>query len=108
MKILFLTPVLPWPLFSGGQIRAYNLLKELQKKHEVTLVSYIRNDKEREYLPQLLKIAKRVFFIKRNLMPWAIKILVKTLFSSKPLVMNLYDTGKLVILGLDDYDFIWC
>ena len=48
MKILMLTPYLPYPLLSGGQIRTYNLLKNLSKKHEITLFSLIKEEKEKK------------------------------------------------------------
>jgi len=47
MKILMITPYLPYPLLSGGQIRTYNLLKNLAGKHEITLFSFIREKKEK-------------------------------------------------------------
>jgi polysaccharide biosynthesis protein PslH len=49
MKILFISAVLPYPLYSGGQVRIYNLLKQLSEKHEITLCSFIRNEDERTY-----------------------------------------------------------
>jgi glycosyltransferase involved in cell wall biosynthesis len=47
MKILFISAVLPYPLHSGGQVRIYNLLKRLSKRHEITLCSFIRDESER-------------------------------------------------------------
>ena len=38
MKILLISSFLPYPLLSGGNIRLYNILKYLQKNHEVVLV----------------------------------------------------------------------
>ncbi len=38
-----LTPYLPYPLLSGGQIRSYNLLKNLAKKHEIALHGDLHN-----------------------------------------------------------------
>ncbi len=104
MRILFLTPILPWPLLSGGQIRAYHLLQALKQKHQVTLLSYIRQDNERQYLPELTKICDEIFFVKRQYKPWTFLSLLKTLFSTKPLVMNLYKTKELradYFLGID-------
>ncbi|PJC28752.1 glycosyl transferase family 1, partial [Candidatus Shapirobacteria bacterium CG_4_9_14_0_2_um_filter_40_11] len=46
MKILMLTPYLPYPPSSGGQVRSYNLIKNLASKHEITLFSLIKNEKE--------------------------------------------------------------
>ncbi len=44
MRILMLTPYLPYPLVSGGQIRTYNLLKNLSRQHQITLFSLIKDD----------------------------------------------------------------
>ncbi len=46
MKILFVSALYPYPLYSGGQIRVYNLLRELSKKHEITLAAFTRTSEE--------------------------------------------------------------
>ncbi|MAG59706.1 hypothetical protein CMO96_02875 [Candidatus Woesebacteria bacterium] len=66
MKVLTLTPYLPFPPSSGGQIRSYNLIKQLYKKHDITLFCYIRDDKEREFIPELEKYCKKVVVFKRR------------------------------------------
>lgn len=88
MKILMLTPYLPYPLLSGGQIRTYNLLKNLSQKHQITLFSFIRNEKEKEFIPKLLKFCQDVkVFLKRP--PWSLTSLFLSL-SVYPLVVCLY------------------
>ena len=37
-KLLFVTPELPYPLKSGGKIKTWNLLEDLAKEWEITLV----------------------------------------------------------------------
>src|SRR3989338_11157532 len=66
MKILMLTPYLPYPPSSGGQVRSYNLIRELYKKHDITLFCYIRDDKERQFIPELEKYCKKVEVFKRR------------------------------------------
>src|SRR3989344_1590537 len=66
MKILMITPYLPYPLVSGGQIRTYNLLKNLSKKHEITLASFIREPNEGRYLDQLKEYCQKVILFKRR------------------------------------------
>lgn len=66
MKILLLTPYLPYPPSSGGQVRSYNLIRELYKKHDITLFCYIRDDKERQFIPELEKYCKKVKAFKRR------------------------------------------
>src|SRR3989344_2928983 len=89
MKILMLTPYLPYPLWSGGQIRTFNLLKNLAKKHEITLFSFIRSEKEKEYIPYLKKFCTQVkVFVKRP--PWSLTSLLLAGTSFYPLVVCLY------------------
>ncbi len=42
MRILAVTPQIPWPLDTGGKIRTFQLLSALARRHEVTLVSFDR------------------------------------------------------------------
>jgi len=89
MKILMLTPYLPYPLWSGGQIRTFNLLKNLAKKHQITLFSFIRNNSEKEYIPVLKESCDEVkVFIKRP--PWSPTSLSLAATSFYPLVVCLY------------------
>ena len=66
MKILMLTPYLPYPLHSGGQIRSYNLLKDLSKKHQITLFSFIRSENEKKHIKELKKFCHHVKVFKRR------------------------------------------
>ena len=63
MRILFLTTVLPYPLDSGAKIRDFNLIKEMSKKHEVAVLSFIQNEKEKKHIESLkLYCSKRIRF----------------------------------------------
>lgn len=94
MKILMLTPYLPYPLWSGGQIRTYNLLKNLAQKHEITLFSFIRDENENRYRPQLLKFCKRVETFKRR-PAWSILNILLAGFTPFPFLVSIYYSKKL-------------
>src|SRR3990172_13373493 len=66
MKILMITPYLPYPLVSGGQIRTYNLLKNLAPKHQITLASFIRDSDETQYLKDLKPFCKKIIILQRR------------------------------------------
>lgn len=87
MKILMLTPYLPYPLLSGGQIRTYNLLKKLANKHEVTLFALIKDDSEKQYINELKKYCAKVQVFKRSKKPFTLKNIFKTAFSSFPFLV---------------------
>ncbi len=94
MKVLMLTPYLPYPLLSGGQIRTYNLLKKLSKHHEITLFALIKEEEEKQYIPELEKYCASVRVFKRSSKPFTLGNIVKTGFSRYPfLVMRNYVPG---------------
>jgi len=76
MKILMLTPYLPYPLLSGGQIRTYNLLKNLKNNHDITLFSLIKDESEQRYKKELEKFCKKVVLLKRTKNPWDLRNIV--------------------------------
>jgi glycosyltransferase involved in cell wall biosynthesis len=59
-RILFLTQVLPYPLDSGARIRAYYVLRHLAEQHEVTLVSFTREDDRPEHIAHLEEYCQAV------------------------------------------------
>jgi polysaccharide biosynthesis protein PslH len=87
MRILMLTPYLPYPLLSGGQIRTYNLLKKLANKHEITLFSLIKDENEKQYISELKKYCKKVKVFKRSSKPFTFKNIIKTATSSYPFLV---------------------
>ncbi len=96
MKILMLTPYLPYPPSSGGQIRSYNIIKQLSKLgHEVTLFCLVKDDKERQFAPELEKYCKEVRIFNRPPKPWMPENIFRTGFSSYPfLVIRNWAKGE--------------
>src|SRR6185437_15766463 len=66
MKILMISSYLPYPLYSGGQVRLYNLIKELSHKHEITLVCEKRPHQTKQDVEEVKKICKEVITISRK------------------------------------------
>lgn len=87
MKILMLTPYLPYPLLSGGQIRTYNLLKKLSQKHQITLFALIKSEEEKQYVQELEKYCHKVRVFKRSEKPFTLRNIFKTIFSSFPFLV---------------------
>ena len=90
-----LTLYLPYPPNSGGQIRSYNLIKHLSKKHEITLVSFIKKGEEK-YADELRKFCKEVIYFYRSEKPFSLINILRTGFSLYPfLVMrNLCEEAR--------------
>ncbi len=54
MKILLITPRLPYPPHRGDKLKIFNLLKRLSKTHSIHLISFVEDQRELEYV-QFLK-----------------------------------------------------
>lgn len=96
MKVLMLTPYLPYPLLTGGQTRSYNLIKRLSSLgHEITLFSLVKSEDEQKYVGQLQKFCKEVQVFQRSEKPWTFKNILKTGFSLYPfLVIRNWASGE--------------
>ncbi len=96
MKILMLTPYLPYPLLTGGQTRSYNLIKRLSSLgHQITLFSLVKSRDERKYVGELEKFCKEVQVFSRSEKPWTITNILKTGFSFYPfLVIRNWARGE--------------
>ena len=111
MRILMLTPYLPYPPSSGGQVRSYNLIKNLAKDHQITLFSLIKDDEELKYVKELEKFCQRVRVFKRSGKPWTLKNIFRTGFSLYPflVIRNLAVGEKEAVekeLEQNSYDLI--
>ncbi len=106
-----LTPYLPYPPSSGGQVRTYNLLKYLSRNNEITLISLYKFDEEKKYLKPLQKFCEEIHLCKRAEKPWQIKIVLSAVFSNKPFLIvrnyssEAYDILK-KLLATNQYDVI--
>ena len=58
MKILFLSPTVPFPLTDGGRIRVFNLLKQIAAKSDVTLLALETQPTDAEGVAQLQQIRR--------------------------------------------------
>jgi polysaccharide biosynthesis protein PslH len=87
MKILMVSSFLPYPLYSGGYIRLYNLIKLLSKSHTITLICERRPTETDDDVKEVEKICHSVITVKRKTQ-WSISNIVKTGFSADPFLIT--------------------
>jgi polysaccharide biosynthesis protein PslH len=81
MKILMVSSYLPYPLHSGGHVRLYNLIKELPKNHEITLICEKRPIQTEKDVIEVEKICKKVITVERR-KQWSFENIVNSVTSS--------------------------
>jgi glycosyltransferase involved in cell wall biosynthesis len=110
MKILMVSSYLPFPLKSGGEIRLYNLIKNIAEKHDITLICERRDYQTDEDVEEVKKFCKKVITVKRK-KQWTPVNILKTGLSMDPflIVGHTSEEMKLAIkdeLVREKYDLI--
>lgn len=110
MHILFLTQVLPYPLDAGPKVRAYYVLRQLARTHEVTLVSFVRPTDRAEAVAHLQAYCRAIHTVpmarsRLKDLAW----LGQSLLTAQPfLIVRDWAPAmirRLAQLGLDAHDF---
>lgn len=66
MKILFLSPTVPFPLTDGGRIRVFNLLKQIAQRSKVTLLALETQSSDVESIVHLERFGIRVHLVQQG------------------------------------------
>lgn len=105
-----LSPTSPWPLNIGSKIRIYHTIKELSLNHNITLITLVHNEKERDDADVLKQFCIKLYIIKafksRKLAA------LQSLFSIKPYRVVKLQSRKFKqkvnqLLQLETFDIIW-
>lgn len=60
MRILYITPRLPFPPIKGDRLRSFYFIKELSRGNTIHLLSFVESDSEKECIPVLKKYCEKV------------------------------------------------
>lgn len=84
MNILYLTHDFPYPPDEGIRIVNYNLLKQLSKRHRITLLSLVQNESQNEYIEKISAYCHKVKTVVREIPKSALLRLKNILFQKYP------------------------
>jgi len=111
MRIAFLTSRLPYPPIGGDRLRAFHILRHLQRSHEVTLYalgSALGKD-QTSTPPEFVGLKQRLFRLSPLRYGWNA---LRGLVSDLPLQVKLYETAELrhaltADLNRGDFDLLF-
>lgn len=86
MKILMVSSFLPYPLINGGNIRLYNLLKNLSDNFEITLICEKREFQKISDIKEVEKFCKKVVTVDRK-KQWTFSNILKSGLSVNPFLI---------------------
>jgi glycosyltransferase involved in cell wall biosynthesis len=94
VRILCLTSRLPYPPDRGDRLRAFHFIEHLSQEHELSLVSFIASEAERDYLPSLLAYCQEVRVVPMSARRSAIST-VLNIWRREPLQALYYRLGAM-------------
>jgi sugar transferase (PEP-CTERM/EpsH1 system associated) len=60
LRVLIIAPVVPYPPITGARVRQYNLIKQLSRRHKVTLVCFDELQSGHGHAPELTRYCESV------------------------------------------------
>lgn len=110
MQILVVSSFLPYPLFSGGHIRLFNLIRELSKMHNITLICEKRDYQKEAEISEVKKFCRKVITVPRK-KQWTLKNILKTGLSFSPFLITGHTNKQMQkeiidLLGIEKFDLI--
>jgi sugar transferase (PEP-CTERM/EpsH1 system associated) len=112
MKILLLSPWLPWPPFGGARIRILETLRYLSGRHRVTLLTTVRNAAEAKHVAALNGTCDRIITtVLSDQTQGVLRRLSLGLVCGRPLVQSFHYAPELAqqvhrLTSEDSYDII--
>jgi len=94
VKILIVTPRVPYPPYRGDKIHMFNVLKRLAAKHEIHLVCFAQTPADEENLKHLQPYCRSVEGVKLPLWRSLLRCLAG-LFSREPLQVHYFKSGRM-------------
>lgn len=89
MKYLFITSIVPYPPHRGDKLRIFNVIKSIAKRNEVKVVSFVRNDNERENAQKYKDLGYDIITVDLPRFKGLLN-LVNSLFSLAPLQVSFF------------------
>lgn len=110
MRVLMLSPLVPWPLDMGSKIRIYHVLKELSSTHDVELACLAQETSAPD-VSALEELASRLHVVTAWAAPrW--QMAAKSLLTTQPYRVAKFHSEALNrrladLLHAQSYDLIW-
>ena len=94
MKILIITPRIPYPPYRGDKLKIFNIGKQLQKNNAVTILTFLRNKKQLNEVEELRKHNFDILYIKISFLESILNVLI-SLFGRIPFQVAWYKSKKM-------------
>lgn len=111
MKILIITPRIPYPPFRGDKLKIYNLAKNLSRNHSVKILTFLRSKKQLNDLKSFSKYGIEIETVNLPVIDSIIKVCF-SIFTHFPFQAAWFNSSKMKkrveeIIINDNYDVVY-
>lgn len=111
MRILIITPRIPYPPYRGDKLKIFNLSKSLAKNNSVTVLTFHENKKDFAYITELEKFGINIQTVSLPIISSLVKT-ISAVFLKIPFQVAYFSSKKMVKLikktiGQNDFDVIY-
>ncbi len=94
MKILIITPRIPYPPFRGDKLKVYNLAKLLSNNNSVTILTFLRNNSQKKDLVNLEKHGIQIEVVKFSIFGSLLQTFL-AIFGNLPFQAAFFKSSKM-------------
>ncbi len=111
MKILIITPRIPYPPFRGDKLKIYNIAKNLSKNNSVKILTFLRNKKQLGDLKSFDRYGIEIETVKLAVVESVLKACL-SIFTNFPFQAAWFKSSKMKrrieeILRKDNFDIVY-
>jgi sugar transferase (PEP-CTERM/EpsH1 system associated) len=90
MNILFIAPRFPCPPFKGDQLRVFQQLQMLSRRHTIVLLAFLEKKQDLAFTGSLEEYCQDVYYVKLNRVKSIFNIILNVFFSPLPFQVLYY------------------
>lgn len=105
MRIIIVSPRIPYPLNDGARIRTYSIIKQVARRHVVTLFTFVSTEEEAAYVDVLKQICSDVRYVRLVRPPWRRLLqIIMAPVRNNPFLVTVFASWRLQRL-IADYEY---
>ncbi len=111
MKILIVTPRIPYPPYRGDKLKIFNIAKQLAENNDVNIITFRRNRSDLQYLERISNYGINIQTTKLSYFRSLIN-LITAIFSDLPFQVAWFKSSKMKklidkVISEEDFDVVY-
>jgi len=94
MRVLLLTPSLPFPPYRGDKLKIFNLVSILSRRHDIVILTFTASRKDEQYISEVRRFCSDVLTVRLPMWQSILQCALNVL-SARPFQVAYYSSGRM-------------